>query len=120
MSGETTKRWRPEFWIPSPIVRVYLDDGTSYDVQATSQDMSWLEVNALKGYGIDREKTPRKAEELLAWHVLCHRLKYVQVPWQEFEHTLLWSESSKPDADDGPGAADHVDPTDLEPTTDSS
>jgi hypothetical protein len=87
VSGETTKRWRPEFWIPSPIVRVYLDDGTSYDVQATSQDMSWLEVNALKGYGIDREKTPRKAEELLAWHVLCHRLKYVQVPWQEFEHT---------------------------------
>jgi len=118
---EPTKTWRPEFWIPSPIITVFLDDGTSYDVQATSYDMQWLEVNATKGYGIDPNKTPRQYEELLAWHILCHRLKYVQTPWKEFQHALLWSESVKPDQGDRPsvpGDADRADPTDLEPTTD--
>lgn len=118
--SEPTKAWRPEFWVPSPVIQVFMDDGTSYDVQATSQDMKWLEANAVKGYGIDPTKAGRRYEELLAWHILCHRLKYVVQPWPEFEHALVWSESSKPDDNTRPGAADRVDPTDQEPTTDSS
>lgn len=120
MVSEATKTWRPEFWIPSPIVQVYLDDGTSYDVQATSQDMRWLESNAMKGYGVDRERTPRRYEELLAWHVLTHRLRYLETTWPDFERAVLWSESAKPDAGDrpsAPGDDDRADPTDQEPTT---